>query len=148
MGRYVGSKSIIVQSMSRKAYNDYRGWALPDDENGDDEGFLVEYLDGGRLNHPDHQGYISWSPKDVFDRAYIPSQAQKEYPDFVNRMFDELAQLDDKCQKAEKDVNNQEFIEKIGPAAACLLNSQLVSMLAYKSFLCLRIEWALAEVGK
>lgn len=59
--------------MTRKAYNDYRGWELPADENGDDDGFLVEYLDGGKSNHPDHEGYISWSPKDVFERAYRPT---------------------------------------------------------------------------
>jgi hypothetical protein len=36
------------------------------------EGFLVEYLDGGEANHKDYDGYISWSPKDVFERAYRP----------------------------------------------------------------------------
>lgn len=59
--------------MTRKAYNDYRGWELPADENGDDDGFLVEYLDGGKSNHPAHEGYISWSPKDVFERTYRPT---------------------------------------------------------------------------
>lgn len=32
--------------------------------------YLVEYLDGGRANDSRHAGYISWSPKDVFERAY------------------------------------------------------------------------------
>lgn len=63
---------VKAQSMTRAEYNVYRGWKLPDDENGEDEGFLVEYLDGGKPNHPDHEGYISWSPADVFDRAYRP----------------------------------------------------------------------------
>ena len=56
--------------MTRRAYNDYRSWALPADENGADDGYLVEYLDGGKPNHPDHAGYISWSPKAQFDGAY------------------------------------------------------------------------------
>ena len=56
--------------MSRLAYNEYRGWELPSDENGEDEGFLVEYIDGGESNHADHEGYISWSPKAVFENAY------------------------------------------------------------------------------
>ena len=67
---HIGTKLIRAQAMSRAEYNAYRGWALPSDENGDDAGYLVEYLDGGQSNHPNHVGYISWSPADVFDRAY------------------------------------------------------------------------------
>lgn len=70
---HYGTKQILATAMTRQAYNDYRGWALPADENGADEGYLVEYVDGGASNHPDHAGYISWSPQDVFDRAYKAS---------------------------------------------------------------------------
>lgn len=70
---YIGTKVITATPMTRQAYNDYRGWTLPDDENGDDAGFLVEYADGGKANHPAHKGYISWSPADVFARAYRPA---------------------------------------------------------------------------
>lgn len=67
---YIGTKTVLGTPMTRQAYNDYRGWTLPANEDGSDVGFLVEYLDGGKPNHPDHEGYISWSPKDVFERAY------------------------------------------------------------------------------
>lgn len=70
MKSYIGTKLIKATPMNRQAYNDYRGWELPDDENGSDEGYLVEYIDGGQSNHPDHEGYISWSPSDVFNKAY------------------------------------------------------------------------------
>lgn len=73
MGTYIGSKMIKARSMSRAEYNDYRGWELPADENGDDAGYLVECLGGGKPNHPNHGGYISWSPADVFDREYKPT---------------------------------------------------------------------------
>ena len=56
--------------MNRKEYNDYRGWTVPDDENPEDEGYLVEYVDSPNSNHPNHKGYISWSPKDVFERSH------------------------------------------------------------------------------
>lgn len=71
-GRYIGTKEILALPMSRQEYNDYRGWDLPADEDGTDAGYLVEYLDGGKGNHPAHAGYISWSPQEVFDRAYRP----------------------------------------------------------------------------
>ncbi|MEC7473136.1 MAG: DUF2829 domain-containing protein [Pseudomonadota bacterium] len=67
---FIGVKLIDATPMNRQQYNDYRGWVLPSDENGTDEGYLVEYMDGGERNHPNHQGYISWSPKEVFERAY------------------------------------------------------------------------------
>lgn len=71
--QFIGTKIVIALAMTRLAYNEYRGWALPADENGDDAGYLVEYTDGGTPNHPGHAGYISWSPKAQFDNAYRPT---------------------------------------------------------------------------
>jgi len=73
VNQYIGVKLINAKPMNRLAYNQLRGWEVPADENPDDEGFLVEYLDGGKPNHKDFEGYISWSPKDVFERAYGPT---------------------------------------------------------------------------
>ncbi|WP_103035314.1 DUF2829 domain-containing protein [Castellaniella caeni] len=73
MQRFIGSKAINAKPMTRQEYNDFRGWALPADENGADEGYLVEYVDGGKANTPHYSGYVSWSPRDVFERAYKPA---------------------------------------------------------------------------
>jgi hypothetical protein len=70
MQKYIGTKQVFAKPMNRLDYNEHRGWNLPSDENGEDNGYLVEYVDGGKSNHPDHDGYISWSPKDVFEGAY------------------------------------------------------------------------------
>lgn len=67
---YQSHKKVTAAPMNRLDYNKYRGWELPSDENGEDDGYLVEYLDGGESNHPDHKGYISWSPKRQFDEGY------------------------------------------------------------------------------
>ena len=68
--KYVGTKLIKAEPMTRAEYNVFRGWELPADENGADEGYLVEYLDGGKPNTTTHAGYVSWSPKEQFDNAY------------------------------------------------------------------------------
>ena len=60
MKKYIGTKIIEAEPMSRGAYNEYRGWTIPADENPADEGYLVRYPDG----------YESWSPKPVFEEAY------------------------------------------------------------------------------
>lgn len=70
MKTFIGTKLVEALPMDRAAYNIYRNWELPSDEDGTDPGYLVEYLDGGNPNHPDHTGYISWSPKEQFDNAY------------------------------------------------------------------------------
>ena len=64
MEKYIGTKMIQARPMTRGAYNVYRGWTIPANENPEDEGYLVSY-------YPD--GYESWSPKDVFEAAYRPT---------------------------------------------------------------------------
>lgn len=70
MKRYIGTKLIDAKPMTRGEYHAYRGGALPANEGGADEGYLVEYTDGSKPNDSRHAGYISWSPKAQFDNAY------------------------------------------------------------------------------
>lgn len=71
MKEYIGTKRILATPMNRREYNRYRDWEMPANENGDDEGFLVEYLDSVGQD-PRHSGYISWSPAEQFHGAYQP----------------------------------------------------------------------------
>jgi len=70
MKTYIGTKLVRSEPMTRAAYNDFRCWTLPADENGADDGYLVEYLDGGKPNTATHAGYVSWSPKAQHEAAY------------------------------------------------------------------------------
>ncbi len=72
MQKFIGTKRINAKPMNRLDYNKFRGWELPADEDGSDDGYLVEYLDGGKPNTTDYSGYVSWSPKEQFDNAYRP----------------------------------------------------------------------------
>lgn len=67
---YIETKLINAEPMTRAEYNTFRGWELPSNEDGTDEGYLVEYLDGGKPNTSTHIGYVSWSPKEQFEAAY------------------------------------------------------------------------------
>lgn len=73
MSKFIGTKQISAIPMTRLEYNQYRNWELPSNENGNDDGYLVEYIDGGKSNDLRHVGYISWSPKEQFDAAYRPT---------------------------------------------------------------------------
>jgi hypothetical protein len=67
---YIGTKLVHAQPCTRAVYNELRGWEVPGDENATDEGYLIEYTDKVENMLPGFQGYVSWSPKDVFERAY------------------------------------------------------------------------------
>ena len=60
MKKYVGVKLIYAEPMTRGDYNIFKGWTIPADENPDDNGYKVVYPDG----------YISWSPEQIFNDAY------------------------------------------------------------------------------
>lgn len=60
MKKYIGTKMIEAKEMNRGDYNKYRGWKIPENENPNDDGYLVKYSDG----------YESWSPKKQFDDVY------------------------------------------------------------------------------
>ena len=70
MKKYVGTKELKAIPMNKEEYCQYRQWEVPLNENPKEEGYLVEYLDGGKPNDERHLGYISWSPKDVFEKSY------------------------------------------------------------------------------
>ncbi len=70
MQTYIGTKHLKARPMSLGDYNAYRGWPLPANEDGSKPGYLVEYLDGGQPNMAGHDGYVSWSPADVFTKSY------------------------------------------------------------------------------
>lgn len=72
MNKYLGTKEVLAKPMTRGEYNDYRGWQIPENEDPNEQGYLIEYQDGGKSKDSRHAGYISWSPADVFDRAYAP----------------------------------------------------------------------------
>lgn len=75
MKKYIGTKIVNAKPMNRADYNIFRGWQLLDNENGADEGYLVEYLDGGVPNTSAYNGYVSWSPKVQFEKAYVEPTA-------------------------------------------------------------------------
>ena len=73
MNQYTMTRTILARPMTRQEYNDLRDWKLPADENGADEGFLIEYLDG--TDGAGYNGYITWLPAEEFKRTCKPKQA-------------------------------------------------------------------------
>jgi hypothetical protein len=60
---HIGFDPVQATPMNRADYNVLRGWTLPADENGADEGFLLQHEDGGPVN---------WVTAERFDAGYRP----------------------------------------------------------------------------
>lgn len=58
-------KEVHALPMTRGDYNEARGWAIPENENPFDDGYLVIYSRGTA------DEYVSWSPKGAFDNGYV-----------------------------------------------------------------------------
>lgn len=95
---YVGTKVVHAAPMTRGAYNILRGWDLPKDEDPADMGYLVQYTDGGVPNVLGYDGYLSWSPQDVFEKAYSTGVVLKETT-FLERMVKELEYVTGNVEK-------------------------------------------------
>lgn len=136
MSRYRGTKELFARPMTRGEYNTYRGWTIPADEDPDEDGYLVEYVEGGEPNDKRHDGYISWSPSIVFETSYNPVD------NFLDRMKLEHAELD----KRLSDLND--FLASdilVVHETAALLRAQQGAMSDYLAILAQRITKATGD---
>lgn len=133
MLNYVGKKSVQAKPMSRGEYNKLQGWTIPEGENPEDDGYLVMYLDGGKPNHPDFEHYISWSPKDVFERSYTVSKP------YLDRLCNEIVELSDKLEKLYNFITDDDvFTAYVSEDEQLLLKKKYTNMARYQSALVLR----------
>lgn len=85
MKQFNAVKEVNAKPMTRQEYNDLRGWRLPADEDGSDEGYLTEDINAP-ANMEGWDGYISWTPKAMFDDQFyavnrVDVCTAPQYPD-------------------------------------------------------------------
>lgn len=138
---YVGTKVIHAQPMDRRSYNVLRNWELPVNENGDDEGYLVEYPDQP-ANTDLYRGYVSWSPKDVFELAYekidLNGDGAVGGMTWEVRLEIEATELKERIDKLEAFIGGELFNSIPENARSVLLDQKKV-MDTYYSILSLRL---------
>lgn len=140
MKTYIGTKIINATPMTRWEYNAYRGWETPAAEkNFDVFGYLVEYTDGSSGNDSRHVGYISWSPKNVFDAAYLPIGDVSGLPPHQRRVVAEKAALDAKANALSNFIGAGPIFGQLDPAEQERLKLQNDVMWAYSEILGKRI---------
>lgn len=141
MEQYIGKKLINAKPMNRLEYNQFRGWKLPADENGADEGYLVEYVDGGKANTDEYEGYVSWSPADVFNRAYRPCGTP------LQRMQIEHDELKEKLTKLDEFIGTDTYFS-LPFEVADMMKNQHSFMYSYLSVLSDRIYFMAKQASE
>ena len=121
--KYTGTKTLDAVPMSRGEYNTLRGWTIPENEDPNDPGYKVVYEDG----------YISWSPKDTFEKAYRISETP------LNRLRIEQEDLEKKLQALTAFAKGKVF-NTLEVRMQVMLSEQIKAMSDYGWILTQRIK--------
>lgn len=129
MKQYTGTKTVKAVPMTMgEAYERklLKEGVRPSECETDKVGYLVEY----------EGGYQSWSPADVFDKAYKLSET------FIDRLRIEYADVKERLDNLEEFFKPgfDEVAKKIGAWQATLLTYQIFVMKTYVEVLDVRID--------
>lgn len=128
--KYIGTKVVKARPMNEIDAESI-GYARKNSDHHEyREGYHVRYL------NPDGSTYDSWSPKDVFEKAYKPSDT------VLDRLKIERNELRERIEKLEDFIglNFSEAAEKAGSLQAALLVCQRSYMVNYLDVLETRID--------
>lgn len=120
---YIGTKQVKAEPMTRTEAEELLGRNLTSKGEYGEEGYLVEYEDG----------YKSWSPKEIFDKAY------KLCEGFEDRLHIELDELNDRLTKLNTALGKDDFQVKVGDVQYKLMQKQSEGMKQYLEALTERI---------
>ena len=113
---------VICEAMTRSEYNIKRGWELPENENGDDLGYLLINEDGS----------ICWKPKEEIEKYSMPCES------FYDRLLIEQKELNTRMVGLDKFSTTEKFKELPKESRQDLL-IQLNAMKNYSKILGVRI---------
>lgn len=96
MKKYIGTKTVMARPMSKlEAYDEnlLKAGVIATKKDKNTQGYEVLY----------EGGYHSWSPKEVFDKAYHLAESP------LDRMRIEIDELNDKMLKLSKFIQSERF---------------------------------------
>lgn len=130
MKKYLGTKLVTAKPMARAAAEVVLGkFIKPAKQEYSGEGYLVRYEDG----------YQSWSPKEVFDKAYKPAD------NFLDRLIIERDDLQKRLSSLTSVLMQEDFQEKVGKEQYYWMQEQRNAMEIYAEVLNKRIKHAISN---
>lgn len=131
MVAFAGTSMVHAATMTRQEYNDYRGWQLPEGENGSDVGYIIEDR-AGKKNTEELEGFVQWLPKDEFLRKFASAETPQDRVRLEQReLYTKLDALENFLDKGQPDfIDDEQW---------ALLKEQQKHMDAYNDVLTKRI---------
>lgn len=127
MKKYLGTKLVTAKPMTREDAEAVLGkFIKPAKQEYSGEGYLVRYEDG----------YQSWSPKEVFDKAYKPAD------NFLDRLIIERDEVQQRLSSLTSALMQEDFQEKVGSKQYYWMQEQRNAMEIYVEVLNKRITHA------
>ena len=128
---FSGASLVYATTMTRQEYNDYRGWQLPEGENGSDVGYIIEDR-AGKKNTEELEGFVQWLPKDEFLRKFASAETPQDRVRLEQReLYTKLDALENFLDKGQPDfIDDEQW---------ALLKEQQMHMDAYNDVLTKRI---------
>lgn len=123
MKKFIGTKVIMAMPMTMTEAQKVLGREIKP-ATIEEDGYLVEYKDG----------YKSWSPKSVFEKAYRPAET------FLDRLAVEQHELTEKIDKLRKFLSVEDAQMKVGCFQFVRMTEQLEAMEKYLDILTIRIN--------
>ena len=128
MKKYLGTKLVTAKPMTRAEAEVVLGkFIKPAKQEYSGEGYLVRYEDG----------YQSWSPKEVFDKAYKPAD------NFLDRLIIERDEVQQRLSSLTSALMQEDFQEKVGSKQCYWMQKQRNAMEIYVEVLNKRITHAI-----
>ena len=128
MKKYLGTKLVTAKPMTREDAEVVLGkFIKPAKQEYSGEGYLVRYEDG----------YQSWSPKEVFDKAYKPAD------NFLDRLIIERDEGQQRLSALTSALMQEDFQEKVGSKQYYWMQEQRNAMEIYVEVLNKRITHAI-----
>ena len=128
MKKYLGTKLVTAKPMTRVEAEVVLGkFIKPAKQEYSGEGYLVRYEDG----------YQSWSPKEVFDKAYKPAD------NFLDRLIIERDEVQQRLSSLTSALMQEDFQEKVGSKQYYWMQEQRNAMEIYVEVLNKRIKHAI-----
>lgn len=119
MKRFNALKQVTAAPMTREEYNDLRGWELPSDEVGADDGYIT--VDITELSNLEgYDGYVSWTPKAMFDGQFYEADEDFDAA-IIERYKAEVTDMGDErpIKKGDEfDFGSAIYLLKIGKKVA------------------------------
>ena len=130
MKKYIGTKQVSAEPMTLGEFIEQTGrdpYANdPEMHGNNEEGYIVEYEDG----------YKSWSPKNVFEKAYKMAET------YVDRMRIEFEELRERMKKLKNFLYSYKVFE-LDKEEVYLLERQYNQMDSYAQTLFQRLKYAI-----